>query len=324
MQGFNKISIKDVPGIHVGQVEDVDAGTGLTIIIADNKDGMAAGISVKGGGPASRDSELLNPKSAASGINALVFGGGSAFGLDATGGVLKYLEEKGIGYDVGVTKVPLVCQSDIFDLTVGDPFIRPDYNMGYKACVAAFNDNYKDGCYGAGCGATIGKMLGMDFCMKSGIGSYVLKKDDLIIGAIVVVNAFGDIYDYHTGKIMAGLLNEDKRTFKDTSKLMYESYKPIDNKFTDNTTIGAVFTNASFNKAELTKIADMAHNGYARSIKPVHTSADGDTIYALSIGDIKADIDIIGTLASDVIAEAIQVAIKSAASAYGYPALCDL
>lgn len=320
MNGFEKISVSMIPNIRIGQVENKNAATGVTVLISENENGMPAGISVKGGGPASRESELLNPKAAATGIHALVLGGGSAFGLDAAGGVLKYLEEHGIGFDVGVTKVPLVCQSDIFDLTVADMSVRPNADMGYRAAAAAMEQNYKDGNFGAGCGATVGKFAGMDFCMKSGIGSYAVQRGDLIVGAVVVVNALGDIYDYRTNDKIAGLLSEDKKGFRDAATLMYESYAPIENKFVENTTIGAIITNAAFDKSQLCKIADMAHNGYARSIKPLHTTADGDTIYALSVGQVKADLDMIGTLAADVMSEAIMVAIKSAKSEYGYPA----
>lgn len=324
MQGFEEISVAEIPNLHVGQVENAEGGTGVTVMISDLQDGMPAGVSVRGGGPASRDAELLNPRAAAQGIHALVLGGGSAFGLDATGGVLRYLEEHGIGYDVGVTRVPLVCQSDLFDLTVGDVFARPDVDMGYRAAAAAMEHNYKDGNYGAGCGATVGKFAGMDYCMKSGIGSYVVRRGELIVGAIVAVNAMGDIYDYRTHEKIAGLLSEDKKGFRNTTELMYGSIAPIENKFVENTTIGAIITNAAFDKAQLTKIADMAHNGYARSIKPLHMSVDGDTIYALSVDHVPADQDMVGTLAADVMAEAIIVAIKRATSAYGHPAYGEL
>ncbi|MGN0483865.1 MAG: P1 family peptidase [Lachnospiraceae bacterium] len=324
MEGFQQIKVSEIPNIHVGQVENKEAATGVTVFLADNADGFAAGVSVRGGGPAARESQLLAPKAAAQTIHALVLGGGSAFGLDAAGGVMKYLEEHDIGFDVGVTKVPLVCQSDLFDLTVGDFHVRPDADMGYRACAAAMEGNYKDGNYGAGCGATVGKFMDMEYCMKSGIGSYVVRKGDLIIGAVVAVNALGDIYDYRTNEKLAGLLNEDKNGFRNTTELMYESYTPVENRFVENTTIGAVITNAAFDKTQLCKIADMAHNGYARSIKPLHTSADGDTIYALSVGSVQADGDMIGTLAADVMSEAIMKAVKSAESAYGYPSYTEL
>ena len=200
------ISIKDFDNIRIGNAQNTSAGTGCTVIISEN--GMCAGLDVRGGGPASRESELLKPLAAADRIHAVLLGGGSAFGLDAAGGVMQFLEEKGIGLDVGIAKVPLVCQSDIFDLTVADPYTRPDKAMGYEACVGAWQNNYQDGCFGVGTGATIGKLNGMEHCMKSGIGSYAVQIGELKIGAIVAVNALGDIYDHHNGQIIAGMLSD--------------------------------------------------------------------------------------------------------------------
>ena len=316
------ISIKDFPGIRIGNAQNVEGGTGCTVILSES--GMCAGLDVRGGGPASRESELLKPLASAQTIHAVLLGGGSAFGLDAGGGVMQFLEEKDIGFDVGVTKVPLVCQSDLFDLTVADQHCRPDKAMGYEACKNAYLDNYQDGNFGAGTGATVGKFKGMDFCMKSGIGSYAVQIGELKVGAIVAVNALGDIYDHHSGRIVAGLLSEDRNSFANSAKLLYQSYKVHENKYVDNTTIGAIITNARFDKSQLCKIAGMTHNGYARSIRPVHTSADGDSIYALSVGTVAADCDMVGTLAADVMSEAILCAVRSAESAYGYPALRDL
>ena len=310
-------------GIKIGQTEDIAAGTGCTVIISET--GMCAGLSVMGGGPACRDSGLLDPLTAAQFVHAVVLAGGSAFGLGAANGVMEYLEEHDIGFDVGVTKVPLVVQSDIFDLTVGDKTVRPDHDMGYEAArLAMETPNYRDGNYGGGCGATVGKLAGMDTCMKSGIGSYAIRLGPLKLGALVVVNALGDIYDWKTGKKIAGLLTEDGEGFRDSVSFMKESIKVKENKFVDNTTIGAVITNAAFNKSQLCKIAGMAHNGFARSIRPVHTSADGDSIYALSTGDISADQDLVGTLAAQVMSEAIIRAINSAESAYGFPSASSL
>ena len=201
------ISIKDIEGIRIGNAQNFTGGTGCTVILSET--GMCAGLDVRGGGPASRESELLKPLAAAQSIHAVLLGGGSAFGLDAAGGVMQFLEEKGIGFDVGVTKVPLVCQSDIFDLTVADAHTRPDKAMGYEACKGAYKNNYQDGNFGVGTGATIGKFRGMDYCMKSGIGSYAVQIGELKVGAIVAVNALGDIYDHHSGRIVAGMLNED-------------------------------------------------------------------------------------------------------------------
>ena len=214
-----EISISKIKGVQIGQAENAAAGTGCTVFLARN--GMKAGLDVRGGGPASRESELLKPMAAAQEIHGIVLAGGSAFGLGAADGVMKYLEEKGIGFDVGVTRVPLVCQSDLFDLTVGDPFTRPDGAMGYEACKNAEKGNYRDGNFGAGCGATVGKFAGMDFCMKSGIGSYAVEIGALQVGAVVAVNALGDIYDWKTGRKIAGLLSEDKKSFRQTEELLY-------------------------------------------------------------------------------------------------------
>ena len=317
-----EINICDIGEIKIGQAENVQAGTGCTVLYTEQ--GMAAGLDVRGGGPASRESELMNPLAAAQTIHGIVLAGGSAFGLGAADGVMQYLEERGIGFDVGPLKVPLVCQADLFDLTVGDPYIRPDRDMGYEACINAQHGNYRDGNYGAGCGATVGKIAGMDFCMKSGIGSYALQLGELQVGALVAVNALGDIYDWKTGCKAAGLLTEDKKSFRRTEDLMYASTEVVENKFTGNTTIGIIVTNAGFTKPSLCKIAGMAHDGYARSIRPVHTTADGDSIYAVSVGDVAADQDLTGTLAAEVMSEAILRAVTSAKSAYGFPAYEDM
>lgn len=321
-----EISILEIKGIKIGQSENQAAGTGCTVFLSET--GMRAGLDVRGGGPASRESELLNPLAAAQVIHAIVLAGGSAYGLGAADGVMKYLEEKGIGFEVGPSlKVPLVCQSDLFDLTVGDPYIRPDKAMGYDACLRAEENgtgNYRDGNFGAGCGATVGKFAGMDYCMKSGIGSYAVQIGELQVGAVVAVNALGDIYDWKTGQKIAGLLAEDRRTFRSTEELMYASTEIAENKFTGNTTIGVIITNGKFEKASLCKIAGMAHDGYARSIRPVHTTADGDSIYAVSVGDVEADQDLTGVLAAEVMSEAIIRAVMSAEGAYGYPGVRDL
>ncbi|MBR6015025.1 MAG: P1 family peptidase [Firmicutes bacterium] len=320
---MREIPITEMDNIRIGQAENKEAGTGCTVFISEN--GMRAGVDVRGGGPASRDSQLLNPLMAADSIHAIVLSGGSAFGLGAANGVMKLLEEKGYGYDVGVTKVPLVVQSDLFDLTVGDVFTRPDADMAYEAAKNAFDmPNYRDGNYGAGCGATVGKILGMDFCMKTGIGSYCVEIGELKVGAVVALNALGDIFDYKTGKQIAGLLSEDKKTLRSTAEVMKSAIEPVENRFTGNTTLAIVMTNARFIKPSLCKIAGMAHDGYARSINPVHTSADGDSIYAVSLGDVKADRDVVGTLAAEVVSEAIKRAVSAAESAYGFPSATEI
>jgi L-aminopeptidase/D-esterase-like protein len=319
---YKEIKVTEVGDIMIGQTENTEAGTGLTVFIS--KDGMPAGLDVRGGGPASRESELLDPLAAAQKINAIVLSGGSAFGLGAGDGVMEYLEKKKIGYDTGYAIVPLVVQSDLYDLSVGDSKVRPDAKMGYEAAKNAFeNPNYKDGNYGAGCGATVGKIAGMDTCMKSGIGSYAIQIGELKIGAVVAVNALGDIYDWKTGKKIAGLLAEDKQGFRDTMEYMAGDISSKD-KFTGNTTIGVIITNASFEKSQLCKIAGMAHDGYARSIRPVHTTADGDSIYAVSAGSVAADQDLVGSFAALVMSEAINRAVMSAETAYGFVSASDL
>ena len=238
---------------------------------------------------------------------------------------MEYLEEKDIGFDVAVTKVPLVAQSDLFDLTVADPKTRPDRAMGREAARRAMEEpNYRDGNYGAGCGATVGKFGGMETCMKTGIGSYAIEIGELRIGALVALNALGDVYDWKNGEKIAGLLSEDKTEFRSAEDLMKGSIRKVENKFAGNTTLAAVITNAAFHKAQLCKIAGMAHDGYARSIRPVHTSADGDSIYALSAGNVETDMDLVGVLAAEVVSEAIKRAVYSADSAYGFPAAKDL
>ena len=320
---MKEISVNDILQIKIGQMEDAENGTGCTVFVCE--EGMRAGLDVRGGGPASRESELLKPLAAAQYIHSIVLAGGSAFGLGTANGVMKCLEERNIGFDVGVTKVPLVVQSDLFDLTVGSAFRRPDPEMGYAAAVHALDDpNYRDGNYGAGCGATVGKITGMDNCMKTGIGSYAVQIGDLQIGAVVALNALGDVYDWKTGKQIAGLLKEDGSGFRDTQDYMKGNIDVVGNRFAGNTTLGVVITNAEFRKPELCKIAGMAHDGFARSIRPVHTSADGDSIYAVSVGNVRADQDVAGALAAEVVSEAITRAVNSAESAYGFPAAKDL
>ena len=321
------MSIQEIPvtelGVRIGQMEDAAGGTGCTVFIRE--EGMCAGLDVSGGGPASRESELLHPLASAQLIHGIVLAGGSAFGLGAASGVMACLEQHGIGFDVGVTRVPLVAQSDLFDLTVGDMTARPDWRMGLEAAERALEaPNYRDGNYGVGCGATVGKCAGMDTCMKTGIGSYALALGPLKIGAVVALNAFGDIFDWKTSRKVAGLLTEDKDGFRSTADWMKERILPNENKFVGNTSLGVVMTNAALNKTQLCKIAGMAHNGYARSIRPVHTTVDGDSIYAVSVGDVAADQDLIGTLAAEVVSEAILRAVFSAESAYGFIAAKDL
>ena len=318
-----EIPITEIKPLRIGQTENAEAGTGCTVLIAEN--GMAAGLDVRGGGPASRESQLLNPLMAAQTVHAVVLSGGSAYGLGTANGVMQYLEEKGYGYDTGFALVPLVVQADIYDLSVGDPKVRPDAAMGYEAARRAFEEpNYRDGNYGVGCGATVGKIAGMETSMKTGIGSYAVQIGELQVGAVVVVNALGDVFDWKTGEQIAGLLSEDGKSLRSTSEYMKQTIQAVENKFTGNTTLAVIVTNAKFNKTQLCKIAGMGHDGMARSIRPVHTSADGDSIFALSVGEVEADQDLVGLLGAEVISEAIIRAVESAESAYGFPSAAEL
>ncbi len=317
-----QISITEIDGIRIGNEENAAAGTGVTVLISEQ--GMDAGLSVRGGGPATRESTLLDPLTAAQKIHAVLFAGGSSFGLDAAGGVMRYLEERGFGMDVSGIKVPLVCESCIFDLRYIRGDIRPDGEMAYQACENAWKGNYRDGNFGAGCGATVGKQKGMEYCMKSGIGSYAVQMGELKIGAVVVVNALGDVYDWRSGNKIAGLLNDTKTGFLNTEDLMEQEIEALERSEALNTTLGAIITNAKFAKPSLCKIADMANDAYARCIRPVHTTIDGDCVYALSVGEVTADQDLVGTLAADMMCEAILRAVKSAGTAGGCPSVSDL
>lgn len=308
---IEEISIFDFENLYFGNFDDEKNGTGVSVITS--KQAFACGIDIRGGGPASRETHLLNTNSAAEKINAVVLAGGSAFGLDCAGGVMKYLEEKDIGFETGVTKVPLVCTSCIFDLQVANKNVRPDFNMGYSAAKNAFENNFLEGNHGCGTGATVGKVCGAEYMTKSGIGAYALKIGDLKAGAIVCTNALGEVFD--SKKIIAGMLNKEKNGFESCVEKMYDIIKP-DNPFVKNTTIGAVFTNAKFDKAQLNKLAAFASNALVRRIRPVNTTADGDTMYAISAGDIQADINVCGMLMQKAAEKAIVRSVMCAKEAY--------
>ncbi len=308
---MREIDFMEVGGFKVGQAEDTEGITGITVMLMDKQ--SPAGIDIRGGGPASRETPLLNPVADCKGLHAVILGGGSAFALDAAGGVMEYLEDRGIGLDVGVTRVPLVCQS------------RPDKEMAKKACENASYSSVQNGNHGAGMGATVGKYRGAENCMKGGIGTYAVEIEGLKVGAMVVVNACGDIYDIETNQVIAGclkpdgtLVNDELAFFEDAAKMMLAV------KERTNTTIGIIATNASFGKSELNKIASMAHNGYARAIRPVHTMMDGDSIYAVSTGEFEADINLVGSLAAYVMGKAIGRGCQAAESVAGVKAVRDL
>ncbi len=320
---MKEIKITDIENIKIGQASNFKAGTGCTVIICEK--GAGSGVDVRGGAPATRETELLDPMKNPIEVNAIVLSGGSAFGLDASAGVMEYLEEKKVGFDVGKTVVPIVCGASVFDLALGDHMVRPNKKMGYEACKnSERNEEVQNGNFGAGTGACIGKLLGMDRAMKGGIGTYAVQAGKVKVGAVVVVNALGDVFDLDTGKVLAGILNEDKESLGSTETVMFDEIDKTRNVFKGNTTIGCVITNIKTNKSQGCKLAAMAQNGVVRTIRPINTSADGDAIFSMNTGDVDADLDAAGTLASYVMAKAVNNAIINAKSGYGLKGYEDI
>ena len=313
-------SITDVPGIKVGHYTDRVAATGCTVILCET--GATGGVDIRGSASGTRETNALHPMSMVEQIHAIVLSGGSAFGLDTAGGVMRYLEERGIGFDVGVTKVPIVPTAILFDLRIGNAKVRPGIEEGYQACLAA-GIEVSEGCVGAGTGATVGKIQGMERATKGGLGTASEKiADDIIIAAIVAVNAFGDVVHPKTGEILAGSRHPEGKGFLSTSELL-KNGEMLHAPF-DNTTIGVIATNACLTKDQANKLAQMAHDGIARSIIPCHTMVDGDVVFAISLGEKKADVTMLGTTAADVIASAIMRAVLQAETLAGIPAVKEV
>ncbi|MBI9077323.1 MAG: P1 family peptidase [Desulfatibacillum sp.] len=310
----------ELKSIRVGHAQDLEAGTGCTVIICDK--GATPGVDVRGGAPGTRETDALDPVNLVDKVHAVVLSGGSAFGLDASTGVMAYLEEQGVGFDVGVTKVPIVAQAVLFDLFTGTHTIRPDREMGLAACKAAAVGNPKEGNVGAGTGASVGKLLGMDRAMKGGLGVSMLRQGDLLVGAIMAVNCLGDVVDPKKGHILAGLLKEDKKSFASTETAMAEFYNQ-DSIFPGNTSIGVVVTNGILQKPQAAKIASMAHNGIARTMSPAHTMVDGDTLFVMATGEQKAEPSVVGMMAARAVEKAVIRAITQAGSLYGLPCYRD-
>ncbi|MFY9213968.1 MAG: P1 family peptidase [Tissierellaceae bacterium] len=298
--------ITDIEGIKVGHGSSEGALTGCTVIICE--EGATGGVDVRGSAPGTRETDLFKAENMVDKVHAVVLSGGSAFGLEASSGVMKFLEDKGVGFDVGVTKVPIVASAVIFDLGIGDFKIRPDFKMGYEAAEAASPTENRQGCIGAGMGATVGKILGPKGVMKSGLGSATIQLGQLKVSALVVVNSFGDVYDYKSNKQLAGVYDYANKKMLNTMEILKNMYSQT-NPFLKNTTIGVIATNAILTKAEGNKVAQMAHNGFARSINPIHTMYDGDTIFTMATNKVKEDISLIGTLAAEVMSQAISNAI---------------
>jgi L-aminopeptidase/D-esterase-like protein len=237
---------------------------------------------------------------------------------------MRYLEENGFGFDVGVARVPIVPAAVLFDLPCGNAEIRPDLAMGYQACLNSEREEFAIGSLGAGTGATVGKVFGMEKAMKGGLGAYCVKVGELMVGAVVAVNCLGDVIDPVTGRIVAGAVQLDPFRFLDSEMGLLQQCENAGNRFTGNTTIGAILTNASLGKAQATKISSMAHDGYARTMRPAHTLLDGDTIFTLSVGSVGADISAVGAMAAKVMEQAVLVAVQSAAALAGFPSCQEI
>lgn len=315
------VSITDVGGLKVGHYSDQKALTGCTVILAEK--GAVAGVDVRGSAPGTRETDLLNPINKIDRVHGVLLSGGSAYGLDAAAGVMNYLEENGIGFDVGAGVVPIVPTAVLFDLHVGSHKVRPDAQAGYLACQNASSSPVEEGSVGAGTGATVGKLLGPNHCMRGGLGSFSHHfKNGVVVGALVAVNSFGDVRDHLTNRILAGTINSDYSELFDSQAQMLAGYD-VQEAFGTNTTIAVVATNAKLDKVQATKLAQMAHDGLARSITPVHTMFDGDTVFALSTGELELDLNTLGAAAVYVLAEAVKRGVLKADGLKGVPSYSD-
>ena len=371
---FGRVDITDIKGFKLGNAENTDAATGCTVIVAEK--GATAGVDVRGGGPATRETDLLRSENTIDKIHAVVISGGSAYGLEAGSGVMRELENMKIGHRVGNCIVPIVCQASLFDLNVGQPNVRPDRTMGVKAVHNAFcGGEFHHGNYGAGTGASVGKFYGMNRAMKTGLGTFACSDGEIVVGAITAVNAFADVYDGRN-QVIAGLLSADGKRIDGTirplkncvaaesSYNMKSKMEPFFNKrreegeleepetteearvepapaetvepaetstvnkepedmgygITFNTTISCLITNAKLTKAQCNKLASILHDGYARAIKPVHSTMDGDTIFVMTTGEKDVNFDAFAALATDIVHYSVIDGAISAESAYGLPA----
>lgn len=315
-------SITDVKGIKVGHASNYDGYTGCTVLLFE--EGAVCGIDVRGSASGTRQVDALNMSHIVEQVHGILLSGGSSFGLDAATGVARFLEERGVGFDVGVARIPIIPSAVIFDLTFGSPKARPTADMGYEACVNA-GEHVEEGSVGAGVGAAIGKLFEMPRAMKGGLGtSSIIMPDGLVVGALVVVNAFGDIVDNVTGKIIAGLrMAEDSMELASTVSHLKMGFRKKQFGLV-NTTLGVIASNARFTKRDVTKVAQMAQAGLIKTISPVHTTFDGDLIFAVATGQIDTDVNNVGVLADFVLAEATKRAIKKANGFGIVPAFSDL
>lgn len=317
-------SIVDVAGVRVGHFTDTRRPTGCTVVLCEG--GAVAGVDVRGAAPGTRETELLAPLNTVEQVHAVLLSGGSAFGLDAAGGVMRWLEERGVGVPVGPARVPIVPAAILFDLWLGDASIRPDAAAGYSACLAAGSTAPAEGNVGAGAGATVGKLFGIQRAMKGGIGSASVAVDGLTVGALVAVNALGDVIDPSTGRPIAGARTADGRALLGSMDALLRGELPAPFQPGSATTLGVIATDAVLTKAQAQKIAQMAHDGLARCINPVHTMGDGDTLFALGTGTAgrSANTTLLGALAAEVTARAVLRAVRAAQGLAGLPAAGEL
>jgi len=318
-----KGTILDVGGIKVGHASDPENGTGCTAILFEKP--AAAGVNICGFASGTRELDVLSPEHVTPGINGICLAGGSAYGLSAADGVMKFLEEQGIGYAARVAVVPIVPAAIIFDLSFRSAKVRPDAAMGYRAAQAARSDELAQGSVGAGTGASVGKLFGQKGAMKSGIGSASLAaQDGLVVAALCVVNNLGDVLDYSTGKILAGCRHPETNEFVDVTRILAGAQKPPVFSVGENTNLALVCTNAKLDKVQANMLARMAEAGFARTLSPVHSTFDGDLIFAASTGELPAEINRLGILAAEVLGRAVNNAVLNADGLGGLPALKDL
>jgi L-aminopeptidase/D-esterase-like protein len=324
-QSASSTGLTAVGGLKVGHSVMPGRPTGCTVVLAEA--GAVGGVDVRGSAPGTRETDLLNPVNLVDKVHAVVLAGGSAFGLDAASGVIRYLDERGIGYPTEHGKVPIVPAAILYDLNVGDPKIRPDADCGYRAAAAASTGPVAEGNVGAGAGATVGKLAGAARAMKGGVGTAsITLPDGLVVAALVAVNAGGDVVDPASGRVVAGVRTADGKGLADARAMLRSGAIAPRASVGRNTTIGVVATNARLTKAQATKVAQMAHDGLARAIVPAHTPYDGDTIFALATGTRGGDADVlvVGALAAEVVSDAILRAVRAARGIEGYPAVADL
>lgn len=314
--------ITDVPGIRVGHATDLTGLTGCTIVLAEPE--AIGGVELRGWATGVHGLDFLDPRHLAPTVNGVMLAGGSAFGLEAIWGAMQYLEAQGIGFHVGLTVVPHVAGAILFDLNVGDYQARPNRTMGYQACLSAKPGPVDEGNVGAGTGATVGKLFGIARAMKGGVGTTGVKVGELVVGALVAVNALGDVRDPETGQLLAGARDSaNGRKLIDSAKALRRG-APLAGFAPQHTTIGVIATNCRLTKPEATKVAQLAMLGFARALSPPHTAVDGDALFCLSMGEVRADLTTVGLAAADAVAYAIARAVKAAASLPGLPAWKDL